>query len=296
MRWLPLLLITACTRTREPSPDSGVEPLPPPRTDLVPAIGSDATLEIATWNIENFPAIASTPSRVADIIASLALDIVVTEEIANEAAWSELTTRLAGTHDAVLSTHQYGENDYQKLGVIYRRDLVTAGEVELLFTTNTYAFPRPPLMLPVTVDGNTIELVGVHLKAGLETDDSERRQRAIEALDTRFRTQVDGGGEADIILLGDYNERVTDSFGQAVLAPLLTADDRYTVRTEAAALGGDVTYLGFGGSFIDHITTTASLDALWPTATTQVLDLRAAIPGYRDAVSDHLPVVLIAPR
>src|SRR5262245_46554192 len=130
MRWL-LLLLAACTHTQEPSPpppDVAPEPLRPPRTDLMPAVGSEETLEIACWNIENFPAVINTPSLVADVIASLAIDIVVTEEIASETAWAELAARLAETHDAVLSTHQYSPTEYQKIGVLYRRGLVTAGD------------------------------------------------------------------------------------------------------------------------------------------------------------------------
>ena len=298
MRWWPLLL-AACTHTREPSPppaDVQPEPLRPPRTDLLPAVGSESTLEIATWNIENFPALSTTPSLVADIIASLDVDIVVTEEIASEVAWSELTARLAETHDAVLSTHEYSPGEYQKLGVLYRRDLITAGEPTLLFPDSGFSFPRPPLSLPITVDGTTLELVGVHLKAGVEVENAERREAAIQALDARFRAQVDGGGESEIVLLGDYNQTITDAFGQSILAPLLTAPDRYTVRTAPMATAGGKTYLGFGGSFIDHITTTAALDARWTDATVEVIDPRSALPGYRDRVSDHLPVVLVAPR
>ncbi len=297
MRWL-LLVLAACTHTREATPDADLtpEPLRPPRTDLIPAVGSDATLEIMTWNIENFPALpTATPSLVADLIASLDVDIVVTEEIASEVAWNELTARLAATHDAVLSTHQYTPTDYQKLGVIYRRGLVTAGPPTLLFTSDESAFPRPPLSLPITVDGNTIELVGVHLKAGGASEDALRRQRAITALDNRFRTQIENGGEDEIVLLGDYNETVTDDFGRQVLAPLLTAPDRYTVRTEPAAVAGGFSFIAFK-SFIDHITTTAALDARWSTATVQVIDPRTVLPGYKDQISDHLPVVLIAPR
>jgi endonuclease/exonuclease/phosphatase family metal-dependent hydrolase len=295
--WPLVVLLGACTRDTIPeSPDAAPPTYPPPRTDLLPAIGSETTLEIATWNIENFPATAGTPSTVADVIASLDLDVVMVEEIANEAAWSELVTRLADTYDSILSTHVYTPIDYQKLGIIYRRSLVTASPPTLLFQSDDYTFPRPPLSVTITVDGNTIELVGVHLKAGVELEDAERRTYAIAALDARFRMQVDGGGEPEIVLLGDYNERVIDEADRAVLAPILTATDRYTLRTEPAAVAGGETYLGFGGSFIDHITTSAALDARWPTATTQVVDLRTAIPGYRDAVSDHLPVVLIAPR
>jgi endonuclease/exonuclease/phosphatase family metal-dependent hydrolase len=297
MRLLPFLMLAACTRDTVPdSPDAGPIDYPPPRTDLVPAIGSEATLEIVTWNLENFPATSSTAATVADVIASLDVDVVVTQEIASEDAWTELAARLGDTHGSILSTHVYNPADYQKLGVLYRRSLVAAGEPTLLFQADGYAFPRPPLSVTITVDGTTIELVGVHLKAGPEFEDADRRRDAIATLDTHFRAQIDGGGEAEIVLLGDYNETVTDTPGREVLAPILTATDRYTLRTEPAAIAGESTYLGFGGSFIDHITTTAALDARWSAATTQVVDLRPAIFGYRNAVSDHLPVALIAPR
>jgi endonuclease/exonuclease/phosphatase family metal-dependent hydrolase len=298
MRWAPLLLV-ACTHTQEPTPprpDAMPDgPLRPPLTDLVPRVGSDETLEIMTWNIENFPAQFTTPATVADVIASLDVDIVVTEEIASETAWAELTARLAGTYDAVLSTHQYSPTEYQKIGVIYRRELVTAGEPQLLFTTDSFSFPRPPLSLPITVDGETIELVGVHLKCCGELEDIDRRQAAIAALDARFREQIDGGGENEIVLIGDYNQNIDDELGPQVLAPLLTAPERYSIRTKPLADAGESSYIGFN-SFIDHITTTAALDEKWTTATTQVIDPRPQIPGYKNTVSDHLPVVLIAPR
>src|SRR5690348_9865106 len=92
---------------------------PPPRTDVTPAVGSPQTLEIGCWNIENFPDTAQTPSRVADLIASLDLDVIVVEEIASVAAWEELLERLRD-HAGILSEHRYNETEYQKIGVIYR--------------------------------------------------------------------------------------------------------------------------------------------------------------------------------
>ena len=128
MRWLLIVALASCTRTVEhDTPDADPDhPFPAPRTDLLPAVGSEATLEIATWNIQNFPAKPSTPESVADVIASLNVDIVVTEEIADEDAWNELLQRLRD-YDGILSTHQYAPGDYQKIGVIYRRSLVTPG-------------------------------------------------------------------------------------------------------------------------------------------------------------------------
>jgi endonuclease/exonuclease/phosphatase family metal-dependent hydrolase len=303
MRWACLfaLLAASCTHEGNFSTDAGPDadplmPYPPPRSDLVPPVGSESTLELATWNIENFPASLSlTPSIVADVITSLDLDVIVVEEIASDAAWDELLLRLR-EHDGILSTHQYTPDSYQKIGIIYRSSLVTAGPPSLLFTTDESSFPRPPLSVTITVDDATIEVIGVHLKAGREFQDAQRRTDAVVALDARLRTQVDGGGEAEIVLLGDYNERVLSESDRAVLAPLLTAPDRYTVRTEPLALSGGTSFLGFGGTFIDHITTTAALDARWSTARVEVPPLHVTVPSYQAIVSDHLPVVLIAPR
>ncbi|MBC7977699.1 MAG: endonuclease/exonuclease/phosphatase family protein [Myxococcales bacterium] len=280
------------------TPDADVDPdhpYPAPRADLVPAVGSESTLELATWNIENFPADSDTASVVADVITSLDLDIIVVEEIASETAWAELLTRLRG-YAGILSTHSYSAADYQKIGVIYRTSLVTASPPKLLFPADGYAFPRPPLAVTLTVDGASFEVIGVHLKAGVELDDAERRRAAVFDLDAFLRAQVAAGGEHEIVVLGDYNERVVASADREILAPFLTAPDQYTVRTEPIALGGGITYLGFGGSLLDHITTTAGFDARWTPARVEVQRLDRLITSYRSHVSDHLPVVLIAPR
>lgn len=291
-------LLGACTREgKDPEPDAGDPefPYPEPRTDVIAAVGSETTLEIATWNIRNFPERAETARLVADVISSLDVDVIVVEEIASDAAWNELLQRLRG-HHGVLSTHRYSPDSYQKIGVIYRESLVTVGTPELLFPTDSFNFPRPPFSLPITVDGTTIELVGIHLKAGRSDEDAERRRAATVALDAHLRAQVDGGGEPEVVILGDYNERVVDPADREVLAPLLTAPDRYTVRTEGPAQLGAVSYLGFGGSFIDHITTTAALDARWTAATIQLPRVEQAVPSYTSLVSDHVPIVLVTAR
>ena len=298
---LIIAALAGCELGREPSfpdavPDADDEfPYPPPRTDLVPPLGAANTIEIATWNLENFPDQETTPSVVADLIASLDLDVVVVEEIASNAAWDELVARLRD-HEGILSTHQYSPTSYQKIGVIYRSALVTASPPQLLFVEDGWAFPRPPLSVTVTIDSASIELVGLHLKAGVGFEDADRRRLAIAALEARVRAQVDTGGEAEVIVLGDYNEIVTDTEGRDVMAPLLVAPDRYTVRTEPLATAGQISYLGFGGKFIDHITTTAALDVRWPTVRTEVPRLQDMIGSYTSLVSDHIPAILIAPR
>src|SRR5690606_42157527 len=86
----------------------------PPRTDLVAPVGSGATVDIATWNIENFPADESTPSLVADLVASLDLDLIAVQEITSVVAFNELVARLPD-HGGLLSSHTYGDDTYQKV-------------------------------------------------------------------------------------------------------------------------------------------------------------------------------------
>ena len=228
-------------------------------------VGSEATFDLATWNIENFPKDMATAALAADLITSLALDVVVVEEVANEAAWNELAARLP-YHEALLSPHVYSATEYQKLGVLYRRPLVSVAPLRLLFNGDTFDFPRPPIQVSISVDDGeharmAFDLIGVHLKAGVTTEDRTRRRNAIVDLDAHVRAQVDGGGEDEVVMLGDFNEVVTDAAGQGVFAPFLTAADRYKMQTQAYAQGGGITYINFGGRALDHIVTTAGLAA-----------------------------------
>jgi endonuclease/exonuclease/phosphatase family metal-dependent hydrolase len=289
----------AMERVDGPPPD-GSTGYPLPRDFVVPAVGSDTTFDLATWNIEFFPKDPSTPALVADIITSMRLDVVVVEEIAEEAAWNELVARLP-EHEGLLSPHQYSPGNYQKLGVLYRRGLVSVGALKLLFQGDTVPFPRPPITVPITVhDGVhaplSLSLIGVHLKAGVTTDDRARRVEALSKMETYLRGQVDGGYEDELVVLGDFNEVVTDAASQAVFGPLYTDTTRYKLQTAAYAQAGGITYLGFGGRGLDHILTTAGLDAeLANGGELVVLRLDQLFGGYDPLLSDHLPVVLKFP-
>ena len=282
-----------------PETDADAWPYPPPRTDVAGRIGSPDTLEVATWNIENFPAGTLTPLYVADLITSLDLDVLIVEEIADETAWGELLERLR-EHDGILSSHRYTATSYQKLGVIYRAAMVAPGPPELLFQGDSYAFPRPPLSVPLAIDDRVhpalqLEVIGVHLKAGISDDDGLRRRAAIQALDAHLRAQIDGGGEDEVILAGDYNEVVTTAAGQLNFAPILGAPERYTLRTRPNADAGEISYVQFGGRLLDHITTTAGLAAELAGARVVIPRLQETDSGYLTHISDHLPVVLVVP-
>lgn len=301
MRCIALLLaLAACRGDPAAGPDATLDApgtYPPPRTDAFARLGGADTLEIAAWNIENYPARGTTAARVADLITSLDLDIVVVEEIASETAFAELLARLP-EHDGLLSEHRYTPTDYQKIGVIYRTPMVAPGAVELLFTADTYAFPRPPLAVTLAIDDGVhralaLRVIGVHLKAGVGQEDGDRRRLALETIDAHVRAQLAGGGEDEIVIAGDYNEVLDTTVGQMNFAPLLAAPDVYTVHTQAASDRGEISFVP-ASVLLDHITTTAALaDDI--TGAQLVIPRLHTLPMYVSEVSDHLPVVLVAP-
>lgn len=300
MRYLPLLLLVACREVPDAGPDATPDAAgtyPPPRTDVFMRLGGPDTLEIAAWNIENFPARGTTPARVADLIASLDLDVIVVEEIASDTAWKELLARLPD-HDGVLSDHRYTPTDYQKIGVIYRTAMVTPSNVELLFPSNTYQFPRPPLSVQLAIaDGVhaplSLRVIGLHLKAGVSFEDGDRRRLALESLDAHVRDAIAAGEEDEIVIAGDYNEVLNTQAGQTNFAALLGAPDLYTVQTKPSSDRGEITFVP-SSRMLDHITTTAALgDEL--AGAQLVIPRLQMLSGYLSEVSDHLPVVLVTP-
>ncbi|RMH37098.1 MAG: hypothetical protein D6689_21425 [Deltaproteobacteria bacterium] len=265
-----------------------VPPYPPPRTDLVPAVGTASAIDVATWNVENFPKTPQTPRLVADLIASLDLDVVALQEIASVDAFDELVARLRG-YDGVLSPHTYSDGSYQKIGIVYRRDVVSVDDVRLLLSDHGYELPRPPLAVEVSIAGSSLDFraVAVHLKAGFDADDRSRRAAAVALIEAEVAMDPD----PEVVVVGDFNEVVTSDAGRAVFAPFFDAADHYVVLTDGLAQSGAETFLP-SGAMIDHAVATADLAASVAADTIDVPPLADELVGYRDAVSDHLPVVI----
>lgn len=265
---------------------------PEPRTDLVPRVGSDAALDVATWNIENFPRDAATPALVADLIASMDLDLIAVQEIASVEAFDELVARLPD-HEGALSTHTYADGTFQKVGFIYRAGLVTVSPPQLLFTDMGYEFPRPPMQVVATADDGVhpvvdFVLVTVHLKAGRGFEDRDRREAAMVLLANHLAAAAD----QDIVALGDFNEVVTTSEGLAIFDPFLTGT--YELQTDDLAAEGKFSFVP-SHAILDHVITSAALAGELAGGDTQIPPLHVQLINYEQSVSDHLPVVVSMP-
>lgn len=256
-------------------------PYPEPNGNVVSPVGSSSTLDIATWNIENFPAKASTPSDVADLIVSLDLDVVVLQEIANEEAFTELDERLRG-YSSYLSSHVYSFGGYQKLAILYRTDEVTLENALLLFSNDGYGFPRPAIKGDIVYQGQTIELVGVHLKAGFDGSDFARRDSAMDSLKEYGDTRLAAGSH--VLMLGDYNSEVD----QQQAWQDIRSDENFQILSEPLHNNGAMSYVP-SGRLIDHTVATTALANFLQII--QVPNLNETTTDYVSSISDHLPVV-----
>lgn len=117
-------------------------------------VGTDTTLDLATWNLEFFPLTlpgdydcphptdTDRLDRVASLINQLDLDIVAVQEVSDRAGFQALLDRCPG-YDGVLTPEDRGCN-YQRVGFIYRTDQVTMRSARVLNLGDNYAFPRSP--------------------------------------------------------------------------------------------------------------------------------------------------------
>lgn len=285
--WLLLTTLGICAACTDPGisvPDASVDapyPYPEPKTDVVSQVGTDSTLDVATWNIEHFPIQSDTASLVADLIASMALDIIVVQEVENTAGYDELIARLRG-YEGFLSTHVYSSGTYQKLAIIYKTSEVELADALLLFASDAYSFPRPPVAGTVKYNGHEFTLMGVHLKAGFDGSDFARRESAMNSMLSYATNQLNLGKE--ILFVGDYNASLTsqESWG------MWLNDNRFQVLSQPLDENGDYSFIP-SNSLIDHSIASATLST--SAVETVIPNLNNQVTNYVSQVSDHLPVV-----
>ncbi len=260
-------------------------------------VGSAETFEVVTWNLHNFPSEQSSAGHVSSLIIALDLDLIAVQEIADEHAFANMLSYLP-SHDAALSPHVYNQYEYQKAGFVYRKDLLSIGQVTTLFNGETYAFPRPPLQAHFSClsqkgcPGDFVA-IAIHLKASPGEDNEARRRAACEDLKTHIDALLAEGTE-QVILLGDFNDLLDDDLADNVYTAFLDDPDNYRFLSQEPADRGDYSYIPYP-SLLDHVLITQGLTAEYGLGQTSVLALDKRDLGfdYEDLVSDHRPVISI---
>ncbi len=251
--------------------------------------GAEAhAVTVMTWNLEHFPKTSAAVAAAQTIIGGAKPDIVGLQELDadNDAGWLQLLAALPG-YDGYQAF--YGDG-FVRVGVIFRTDRVLVEDVRMKFNEDDYAFPRPMLAARVTSledPAYDFELGIVHLKAQLDEESADRRRAACVKLDAWIKDEQVAKADEDVVVIGDFNDKLTDPQQWNVFGPLLAPADGGFLTLPLEQAGG-FTYIPFD-SFIDHVHVRGA--ALHAASSAEVLPVEQAIQGYEMAVSDHRPVL-----
>ncbi len=273
---------------------------PLPRDDRTDPVGSSSTFEIGAWNLAHFGNPDESGPRqtelAADIITSLALDLIAVEEIESETEFNELLKRLP-EHEGVLGPSTGNDEGFdQRTGFIYRCGRLSPGPSISLFSGN-FNFPRAPLQVQFHYDDGATAFdfiaIVVHLKAFSDPESDERRRQAFVLLQNYVDSVVNSGNAPDeVVVLGDFNERLDNTAGQRNWAPFLDTS-KYVVRTQPLSDRGESSFISNSNAILDHIVTTRGFDDEVGAGTIVIPRVDDDVPNYRDDVSDHRPVALV---
>lgn len=271
--------------------DLGVEEKTYPGDD----IDKSLTLDIATWNIEWFGSSSNGPAdtelqfeNVKTVIETMDMDIYALAEISNPAQFNRLVNELEGYGGVLASFSQQ-----QKTAFLFKRatvDSLSSGLLTAGQDSYKWANGRYPLEFHfnAAIDGESREVYAyaIHAKAMGDSESYTRRTGASEDLKAYFD---EFKGEDNVILLGDYNDRVTGSTYDGFPSPYknFVDDEDYLVITKALEEAGAGSHSG--GTMLDHITINHGLRDDYMPGTERV-ETVSYIGSFKSTTSDHYPV------
>ncbi|QXD15179.1 endonuclease/exonuclease/phosphatase family protein [Rhodocaloribacter litoris] len=279
-------------------------PAGPLHAQSVPPKGTDATFDVATWNIEWFGDPQNGPSddplqlaNVQAVIEQAAVDLWAVQEIADPDDFDALLAGLGSTYAGLLAT----ESGTQRIGFIYKTGLLRPRNYGHILTDFASDFAgRPPLQLEADITlGDTtltVTFITVHMKAFSDLASYERRLQASQRLKNRLDFLLPG---VPVIVLGDFNDELLNSITPGRPSPydnFVQDPDDYFFPTLALEAAGQATFCSSStcaaGSTIDHILITDELVPHYvPGSAERYEALLDALGSYTVTTSDHLPVV-----
>lgn len=276
---------------------SGLRLLPQDFSGL--RFGSNQTLEVVTWNLENFPKKGNTTLQlVSEIIQAMDVDVIAFQEIEDSAAFRQMIRGLEG-YDCYFKTGYFAG-----LAYAYKTESLTINQFYQIYTSSAYwkPFPRAPMIMDFDFGGNNFMVINNHFKCcgdgflDLSNPDDEetRRYRATNLLKDHIDNYL---YHRNIIIAGDLNDEITDVYAHNVFRDII--DDVYNYRFADEAIAyGPSSHWSYPSwpSHLDHLIVTNELFGPLAHDSSEVKTLRPDdfLSGgwweYNKNISDHRPV------
>ncbi|MYB06154.1 MAG: endonuclease [Gemmatimonadetes bacterium] len=305
------LAVTACGGGSPAAPIPGPEPEPDPLPQpiAIPAQGTAATLDLATWNLLNFGSTGQGPrdeplqlARIRDVILGTDADLWGVQEVTSASAFTTLLSHLPGYAGLLANDSSVagGPDSYSdgeiKVGLIFKTSVVEVTGARIILAELDHEFAgRPPLEMRVRFNhgnvANPAVVIVLHAKADQQVASWERRAAAAaglkEYLDAELADEV-------VLVPGDWNDDVDESITSGrdtPYRPFVDAAPEWVFPTAELTATGVTSILGFD-DVIDHILASNEIMPAYEPGSALVYRVDEYIPDYRDTTSDHLPVLV----
>ena len=262
-------------------------------------IGEEQTLEVMSWNIQNFPKSDFSIDYAAKIINAIDPDIIGLQEMESDSAFFCLLKQLNDLDKNNWSGYRANRNHWkQELAFIYKTNLIGVDKIYEIYYGDFKPFPRSPLVMEFTYYGQKIVLIDNHFKARTGAKNIARRRDAVAKLDSYIS---ENHPDDNVIVLGDMNDTLTDSADENVFTTFLNKPDEYIfVDLEIAkndSADWSYPYWKYRGH-IDHILISNELYDEFENSDSfvKVVTIDKFMEGGGDArykyITDHRPVVV----
>ena len=248
-------------------------------------LGTESTLDIITWNIEQFPKNNLTVSYLAELIDSMNVDIIAMQEIWGDGAsvsFENLKTKLDGWD---------GSRESSGLAYLYKTELTINSLTEI---NDLNEIIRTPYLLSLTWGGQNIYVINNHFKAFGGAENEAERKIASEKIENYINEYLE---DLNVIVLGDLNDELNDSMN--VFQNFINDSTNYKFVDMDLAYGSKAnwSYPGWP-SHLDHILITNELFDEFDNEGSSVQTIRLEEyfdndwTEYENYISDHRPVGL----
>ncbi len=255
-------------------------------------MGTDATFDIITWNIENFPKHSSTVEYLLELIPIINADIIALQEIESETDFQNLISSLEN-YDGIKTNSASFNLD---LALLYSNNLEVKSTKEI-FTDDWWSFPRSPLVTHIIWNGLDLYIINNHFKANEDgTEDEARRKSASENLEDYVNENLYG---ENVIILGDLNDELNENASVNVFQNFIDNSSNFKFTDMSIAVGSSSNWsYPSWPSHLDHILITNELFDEFTNTESSVQTIRieetldAGWIEYEKYISDHRPVGL----
>ena len=286
------------------------------------AYGDRSTLNLLTWNVENFPKNnLTTVEYLNSAIDSLVVDIIALQEIKSQTKLNQLTEQLG---DEWINFRDFGSSNYGQLAYLINTDEITniispfsiPNEIVQCETymQNVDSHPcqnstdydieynfawRMPYVLEFTYENQIFYIINVHFKCcNSYGNEKFRRYEASNYLDAYINSNYPND---NVIIMGDFNGNIDEIVNieqvqHNVFESFLSST--YVFADESIYLGDSESWsYPTYPSHIDHIVITNEIfnSSLieYNINTVLVEDLyNGGFSEYNEHISDHRPVLI----